>query len=143
MLAVLAIGWLIGADDAKQDAKKDQEGLQGTWKIARQESDGKTEPEDVLKKYEFVVKGTQYALKVDGQEVEAGTIQLDPTKKPKTIDFKIAKGNDSGKTQLGIYELDKDSFKMCLMQPGKEERPKEMSAKAGSPNLLFVLQRAK
>ena len=75
--------------------------------------------------------------------IEEGTIKLDPTKKPKAIDFKITKGTDAGKTQVGIYELDKDRFTMCVTTPGLEARPKEVSAKEGSPNLIFVLKKAK
>src|SRR5262245_60225536 len=114
LLAVLAIGWLVAADDAKDDAKKDLDALQGAWKVVRHEGNGKTAPDDEIKKFEFVVKGDQYTLKQDGNVTEEGIIKLDPTKKPKAIDFKITKGSDAGKSQVGIYELDKDTFKMCV-----------------------------
>jgi uncharacterized protein (TIGR03067 family) len=143
MLAVLATGFLIAADDAKDDAKKEQEAMQGVWKVARQEGMGKTAPEEVINKWEFIVKGDQYTLKEEGNVIEEGVIKLDPAKKPKAIDFKITKGNDAGKTQVGIYELDKDGFKLCVNTPGNEARPKEISSKEGSPNLVFVLKKAK
>jgi uncharacterized protein (TIGR03067 family) len=143
ILAVLVLGLVVAADDAKDDAKKEQESLQGVWKIVRQETNGVAASDDETKKFEFIVKGDQYTLKQDGTVIEEGSIKVEPGKKPKTIDFKITKGNDAGKTQVGIYEMDKDIFKLCVAMPGKEDRPKEISAKEGSRNLLFVLKKAK
>ena len=33
LLAVLVIGLILGAEEKKDNAKKDQEALQGTWKV--------------------------------------------------------------------------------------------------------------
>ena len=44
---------------------------------------------------------------------------IDPTKKPKTIDYAMTEGFTKGKTQLGIYELDGDTFRSCFAPAGK------------------------
>jgi len=46
------------------------------------------------------------------------------------------------KTFLGIYEVKKDSRKVCLAEQGKE-RPTEFSAKPGSGHTLAVFKRVK
>jgi uncharacterized protein (TIGR03067 family) len=147
LLAMLAIGVLVAADGTKDDPKKDQtttkNPLEGTWKGVSGEFNGMAMADDEVKGMEFNVKGDQYTLKVKGEERETGTIKVDATKTPKTIDFKIASGDDKGKNQVGIFEVEKDTLKLCVAIPGQNDRPKEMSAKAGTMQILFVLKRAK
>jgi len=40
------------------------------------------------------------------------TFTIDPAKKPKTIDYQMTDGFTKGKKQLGIYEVDGDTFKL-------------------------------
>jgi uncharacterized protein (TIGR03067 family) len=44
----------------------------------------------------------------------------------KTIDYTMTDGLTKGKTQLGIYELDKDTVKFCFASPG-QDRPGDFS----------------
>jgi uncharacterized protein (TIGR03067 family) len=55
---------------------------------------------------------------------------IDPSKNPKTIDYDMTEGFSKGKKQLGIYELNGDTFKACFNSPGAE-RPTEFKAGAG------------
>ena len=48
----------------------------------------------------------------------------------------------SGKTVLGIYEINGDTIKYCWAEPGKE-RPKEFATKTDSNQTLMVLKRVK
>ena len=43
------------------------------------------------------------------------TFKIDPSKKPKAIDFTAADGSAKGKPSKGIYELDGDTLN--LLQP--------------------------
>ena len=70
------------------------------------------------------------------------TCLLDPTKKPKTIDMKVTKGPDRGKTNSGIYLLDGDNLKTCFAY-AKKGRPSEFATKANSDLALIVLKRAR
>jgi uncharacterized protein (TIGR03067 family) len=135
-LLVLAVGFLIAADAAKDDAKKDQDKLQGTWKLASGEQEGEPIPEDTLKAGKLVVMGEKFTIKLGDFEGE-GTQKLDATKKPKTIDAVGTGGQTSGMTYLGIYAIDGDSVKQCYAQPG-DERPKEFTTKSGTGRFLFV-----
>jgi uncharacterized protein (TIGR03067 family) len=80
-------------------------------------------------------------LKV-GDETVQGTIEINPTKKPKTIDVKPEIGTNKGKTLLGIYELDGDSLKICLALPDKD-RPTAFATAAENGQQLVVYKREK
>jgi uncharacterized protein (TIGR03067 family) len=135
----VAVGLLLAAapgDAAKEELDK----FQGEWVLASGERDGKETPAEDAQKMLRVVKGDQYTLLRDGKEVAKGTLKLDPTKKPKTID--VLRAAEGSKPMLGIYELEGDTQRVCFGAPGKD-RPTEFSAKAGSGNLLSVWKRKK
>ena len=46
-----------------------------------------------------------------------------------------------GATQKGLFVFEKDSLRICFGQEGK--RPKELTAKAGSGQAMYVLKREK
>src|SRR5713101_9814447 len=86
---LLGVGFLAAAEDAKQDAiKKDRKKYEGTWRVTSLEINGNKSSEEDAKKITVVNKADgKWILQVDGQEITEGTSEIDPTKKPKTIDF--------------------------------------------------------
>jgi uncharacterized protein (TIGR03067 family) len=143
---VLTAGCLVlGAATLMADdtAKKDLDALQGTWKLESLMESGKPAPADALKQITIVVKDGKYSISAGGKELETGSIKLDPSKKPKTIDFEIASGNDKGKTQLGVYELKDDTFTFCMARAGQKERPSELASTEKSQTILTVAKKAK
>jgi len=135
---------LTGANPAKEDqAKKDREQMQGTWKTVGGESGGQELPEDDLKQLNMKItfKGDRYTFEMTGNQ-EEGKVKLQADKKPKTIDFVIESGVDKGKTQLGIYEMEDGKFKLCVAKAGETERPTEFKTKEGSPNISIVMKKA-
>jgi len=138
----LAVGLLLAADTPKEDPakKKDSEKLQGAWKGDSGEVDGNALPDEFLKAAKFGFKGDKYTFEA-GDEKESGTITLDASKTPATIDLKIEEGRDKGKTQLGIYKVEGDKVKFCFGQPDAKERPKDFSSKAGSDTIYIVFKR--
>ena len=142
-LVVMAAGLLIGADAPNDDAvKKEVEKLQGAWATLSIEADGqKVTDEEKIKTRKLTTKGDKYTLKV-GDETVQGTIEINPAKKPKTIDVKPDSGSNKGKTLLGIYQLEGDNLKICLAPPGKD-RPAEFASNAGTGHQLVVYKREK
>ncbi len=139
------IGWLIAADDAKDEAiKKDRAALKGEWKTVSYELDGKKPvPDEQLENVKVTIdESGKTTIEVNGQTIIEATTTIDPTKKPKTIDVMFTEGDLKGQTALGIYEINGDSYKYCRAAPGKD-RPTEFSSKEGSGHTLVVYKRAK
>jgi uncharacterized protein (TIGR03067 family) len=136
-----------GKDDAKAkpagDAKKEKERLQGTWTVVTiaKEENSEHDAEDS----QMVISGDEFTMKQGDQVLAKGKFKLDPSKSPKAIDLEIAessKEGDNGKTALGIYALDGDSLKICLVPPGETDRPQKFTA-AAEKRIVFTLKREK
>jgi uncharacterized protein (TIGR03067 family) len=145
VVTVLVAGLLLGAAPApkEDDAKKDREALQGTWKIVSSEEDGKTQEEAKESMVDF--QKDTFTIKRGDELVAKGTFKLDPSKKPKTIDIRITEGpreGDKGLEYHGIYEVDKDTMRWCMNTEGKD-RPKEFTTKEGTNHSLLTLKRVK
>jgi len=69
-----------------------------------------------------------------------GTFKVDAARTPRTLDLLFTEGPEKGNTALGIYELDGDTWKLCLSVTAKT-RPKEFATKAGSGYALETLKR--
>ena len=74
---------LLGAEQAATDAEK----LQGTWTVEVAEKQGKKEPKEKLKHLRVVIQGDSFQIKEGENVVEEHAFKLDPSKKPKAIDF--------------------------------------------------------
>src|SRR5262249_26261721 len=70
------------------------------------------------------------------------TVKLGPTNSPRTIDVTFTEGERKGQTAVGVYEIEGDTFRVCVARPG-DERPAEFSARVGSGRTLVVYQREK
>ena len=127
------------ADD-NEAAKKDISQLQGEWTMVSGSADGQPMPEGMRKQMKRICKGDELTVMMGDRTYFKAKITLDPSKKPKTIDYQMLEGPSKGKQQLGIYELDGDSFKSCFGKPG-DERPTDF--KAGDGLTLSEWKRAK
>jgi uncharacterized protein (TIGR03067 family) len=141
LTTVLAVGLLAGtarADEAKAAKKAEQ----AAWKVTRMVVDGAEVPADNLKKITLIVSGNNYVVKEGGKTVTTGTVKLDQSKNPITIDRTVTAGEDKGKTFLGIVEMTADTMKVCWAPAGKE-RPTEFASKKGSGHILQVFEKQK
>src|SRR5687767_2342160 len=102
--------------------------LQGTWTIHT--IDGKSLV-DAGVAMTFAIAGEKYTQTVNGDVNERGTIKVDQSKKPMTIDFTILEGGDAGKPQVGVLEVSGDTLMMKLGAPGSTTRPTSMSPEEG------------
>src|SRR5260370_23015281 len=98
-------------------------------------------PEEALKHTRLKIEGEKFTVS-DENVSQGGTFKVDATKKPKTIDVTFTDGPEKGKTSLGIYELDGDTYKICVDPEGKS-RPTEFAIKPDSGHILEVLKREK
>jgi uncharacterized protein (TIGR03067 family) len=150
-VAVLAIVSLFAAvrsqaadGEAKEEAvAKDLQAFKGTWRLSSKEVDGKKFSEEEIKDVIATNNGSAtFSVRRGDKVIGEGTVKLDPTTKPKTVEITFTEGEHKGKTVLGIYEIEGDAFRVCVARPG-DERPADFSARAGSGCTLVVYQREK
>ncbi len=115
---------------------QDLDGLQGTWNIVSLEMDGRKMAGGGA---QIVVHGKRFTTIAMGAAYE-GTVVVHEASKPKSFDLHFEEGPEKGNTSLGIYELDGDTWKICLTTRGNE-RPKEFAAPPGTGIALETLQR--
>lgn len=132
-----------GCDTADEAIQRDRKEIAGTWRIIELEINGNKAKEEDAKKLTVVnqADGT-WTLLSDGEKVSKGTSTIDPSKKPKTIDFTPTEGSSVGNTYPGIYELGERTRRMCFAPPDKP-RPTEFSAPADSNHILIKFERVK
>ena len=138
---VIALAALfIPADDT---TKNDVDQFKGAWKTESLEIGGEKVPWEAIKDDLMIFEEKEYTQEQGDKVVECGNYKLDPSKKPKEIDFDITEGPEQGKHQVGIYELSGDTLKISVAPPGVEERPADFTTKPGTKTAVVVLKREK
>jgi uncharacterized protein (TIGR03067 family) len=143
VIGVLA-GPLPGAGPAGDKAiTKDRAAYTGTWRVVSLEVDGNEVRDEYVKRVLVANRadGTG-SIRLDGMEISQGTSRIDPTQRPKAIDFAPTLGAEQGPTSLGIYEIRGDTRRLCFAAAG-QERPREFATRPGSGHYLVVLKRQK
>jgi uncharacterized protein (TIGR03067 family) len=110
--------------------KKDVELLQGEWTMVSGSADGQAMPENMRKQMKRVCKGHETTTTMAGQVFIKAKFRLDPAKTPKTIDYEMTGGFTAGQKQLGLYEINGDTFKAVFAKPGAP-RPADFTPGAG------------
>jgi uncharacterized protein (TIGR03067 family) len=150
-LAVLAIVSLfpggrsqaVDGNANEETVAKELQKFKGTWRMSSKEVDGKKFSGEEIKDVIATSDGSgRVTVRRGDKVIGEGTVKLDPTKKPKTINVTFTEGEYKGKTVLGIYEIESDAFQVCIVRPGGE-RPAEFSAQAGSGRTIVVYKREK
>src|SRR5262245_8218194 len=128
--------------EENETVKKDLAQLQGEWSMVSGSADGQSMPEQMLKQMKRICKGDEVTTTMAGQVFFKAKIAIDPSKKPKTIDYEMTEGFTKGQKQLGIYELDGDTLKSCFGGAGAT-RPTDFTSKPGDGRTLSVWKREK
>ncbi len=130
-LSLILTSFCLG-DENQDDGKT----IDGTWLPAEIELAGKKLPDEIRKTMKLVVAGDKYTVTV-GNKSDKGTLDLDASKSPKTIDIIGTDGPNKGKTILAIYEKSGDALRICYDLSGND-RPTEFKTKAGSQLFLVT-----
>jgi uncharacterized protein (TIGR03067 family) len=109
------------AQNEAEELKK----LDGDWKVSKAEAVDKN-LETLLEKAKITFNGTKVTVTFENNEKGEMTIKLDPSKKPRQIDFT----DNEAKERKGVYELKGDVLKIAVADVGNE-RPKEVAFKDG------------
>ena len=135
--AVLLVGLAAqGGDDAV--LKKEKAALEGAWKIVSRETLNSKGAPPGSTVWEFGKDGKSLTTTKDGKATK-GTFTLNPAGKPKEIDIMLSKD----KTVEGIYQIEKDTLKLCFATNPGDGRPTEFAPKEGKAYVVLTLERAK
>ncbi|MFT3878679.1 MAG: TIGR03067 domain-containing protein [Gemmatales bacterium] len=115
--------------------------LAGSWQAESYSLNGQAASEEDMKKVRLVIDkvGKATALN-EGKVFLAGTIKIDLTQQPMTIDISYSEGELKGKTLLGIYHLEGGKLTICRAAPG-QPRPSVFSSKPESGHTLMSYRR--
>ncbi len=138
----LAVALAVSITRAGDEARKDLEQMQGTWTITLMEEKGEKVPDAVIKEMSAEIKGDKLSISEKGKVVIELQFQLDPARKPREVDFTYLAGEDKGKKELGIYEIEGDTVKFCVNE-GAKDRPKEFKTAKDTNLNLVVFKRKK
>ena len=140
LVAVVVGSPVVLAAEPEDPVQAELQRLQGTWVYESFTTDGKAEDAEKLKARTFLVGADAFLVRQDGKIIQAGKLKLDPEKKPKTFNGVVQAGEPKDAVLLGIYDLDKDTLKLCY-DPSGGERPKEFKSDAKSGLVSAVLKR--
>jgi uncharacterized protein (TIGR03067 family) len=129
------------SDESLEDAiAKDQKWIRGTWRATEIVVDGNKLDKTASQDFTVINKPQgDWVLFNKGKEIAKGTSTIDPTRKPKTLDFKASE-DDRNQAYLAIYEYGETTRKMCFSEPG-DARPSDFTAPSGSKRILVTFER--
>lgn len=131
------------ADESLEEAiEKDRQWIRGTWRAIEIVVDGNKLDKAASQDFTVINKPQgDWVLFNKGKEIAKGTSTIDPTRKPKTLDFESSE-NDKNQLYLAIYEYGETTRKMCFSKPG-DARPIDFTAPAGSERIVVTFERRK
>jgi uncharacterized protein (TIGR03067 family) len=125
-----------------EKATTDLERIQGTWHFVALEVEGAKITDGTFKEAKIVITGNEFAT-ISKEASYKGKLTLNASASPKTIDLTYSEGPEKGNKSLGIYQLDGDTWTICVTLAGAKDRPTKFETKPDSGLALETLKRAK
>lgn len=117
-----------------QAATKPASELEGVWVVASAELAGTPLPPEMTSTITLTITGDAYTVTL-GDTVDKGTLKVDSSAVPKTIDITGADGPNKGKVIPCIYEKSGDTLTICYNLAGPE-RPTQFATAQGTMHML-------
>lgn len=132
---------LIAAFGAMADPAADTRALEGVWSPVDFRFAGKAGVPETIKNFKLAITATGYSLNT-GKEIDKGTLAIDTSKKPATMDIVGTEGPNKGKTILAIWKLDGGKLTICYALKDKE-RPTAFESTPENGWLLASYEKAR
>ncbi len=113
--------------DEPTSAADELQRLQGTWQVQLWEEAG--EPVADLAACGVFFGGNAFILRRYDTAFQSGTVQLDPSKSPATVNLAVRQGEGVDGVMLGVYSLEGDTLLLCF-DPAGQARPRNFKPSA-------------
>jgi uncharacterized protein (TIGR03067 family) len=130
-----------GVAGVEANMDEELEKLQGEWNVVFLEVNGLVPAPHTYAGAKMIIEGNKFISIAMGAKY-GGIIDLDSTTDPKSFGLKFTEGPEKGNTNLGIYELEGDRWRICLTMTGGSA-PREFATSPGSGRALETLDRVK
>lgn len=128
-------------DDSAAELKK----FEGSWVMASGKKDGQPLPADQVGRSRITWKGAETVVETPHQAAEPikAKVTIVAGSSPRAMNWTRANGPDAGKTMFAIYEFRGPDEYVVVFAPAGKDRPKDLSAAAGSGHFHHVWKRVK
>jgi uncharacterized protein (TIGR03067 family) len=140
MFTAVLVAMFAAPADLSEDAKKELKAMEGDWTVIAMASDGKERELPADEQIAVTVKGKVFTF---GKFGDGEVTALDPTLKPKIVDFKMLRKPESGVTNEGIFKLEKDTLTIVVYLGEDTKRPTNFEIPEDAKTVRFTLKRAK
>jgi uncharacterized protein (TIGR03067 family) len=114
--------------------------IEGVWRFDVVEVMGQRQPRPPYPAHRMIIAKDGRDVVVQDDRITRGTISWDATKSPGQFDVVIASGAQKGQRYPGIYELEGDTYRICL--PLKSTtRPTNFLTTPDNGSMMQVLKR--
>jgi uncharacterized protein (TIGR03067 family) len=143
---VLAVALLFGAwavlatAGGGDDAKKEMEKLQGTWKLTSEVDSGQNIPVDPNETFTF--KGEDLINKVGNKATDEFKVKIIPGKTPKEIDLIPQKEPNKGVPSPAIYKIEGNKLIVCVNFAPGSKRPGGFDSNQTNRNIILTMEKS-
>jgi uncharacterized protein (TIGR03067 family) len=110
----------------------------GRWNVVARQAGGES-IDTTGRDFTITFRPDGYRLVLDGEVQQDASYWLDPTRRPRRIDWKATiRGKEH--RMLGLYEFRGDTLHICMANLG-EARPATLTAAELDPSVLYTLRR--
>ena len=147
-VGLVAAAFVVASASGGDNVKKEQDKLQGEWKITKFTENGGEDAEALKRISKVIFKGNKLIITItspDGtSESKSATLTLMPDKTPKAVDLSPDEGPEKDMKLPGIYEIKNDTLRLCAADGRKtKDRPTEFASKENSGIVLIEFERLK
>src|SRR5262245_52425513 len=128
-VSVLALTLVVVVSVHADENKKDLQAIQGVWLVIQCVGDGKELPDKVIK--DMKLTSTDDRVTVTGGEFIRGgddLFKIDARRQPGWMDFVAVDGPLEGKSRPAIYQLERETLKLCFPLRESRKRPTEFES---------------
>jgi uncharacterized protein (TIGR03067 family) len=144
IIAILGFQTVGLTDDPPKtpSARDELQHFQGTWQVTAWEEDGKAILDRQMKERTVFFGGNVFIFRRGEKVHQAGAVQLDPSKSPRTMNMSVKEGDGKDGVMLGIYEFENDTLKLCF-DPAGQTRPDSFKSDSKTGFSVVTLKKPK